>query len=170
MRAAAGATEQALAWGGVRVRSKARVYARGRGPAGAVSATPLEALHLAVEARERESVERLTLAELARMLRGLGFPFARGDPGLQLASFLRGWIAKARARPADPRSFTPLFLAEMARFQRPAVDLTRPFPPEALRLTLVEASWWRRPSCAVLPRPAASPRRRPSLRPAPARR
>ncbi len=133
------ATRQALAWGGVTVRLGGRVYARGRGPSGAVSATPLEALHLAVEARERESVERLTLAELGRMLRGFRFPFGRGDPGAQLAAFVREWIAQARRRPRDPRSFTPLFLAEMARLQRPAVDLARgEYRPGELRLTLLE--------------------------------
>lgn len=137
--AAAAATRNALAWGGVTVRQGGRVLVHGRGPAGAVSATPLEALHLAAEARGRESVERLTLAELGRMLRGFRFPFGRGDPGAQLAAFVREWIAQARRRPRDPRSLTPLFLAEMARLQRPAVDLARgDYRPDELRLTLLE--------------------------------
>ena len=66
------------------------------------------------------------------------------------------WVRSAAQAPNDPRSFTPLFLAEMARLQDPPVDLagsryTRPGrgdgPPvdlrgaprsEQLRLTLLE--------------------------------
>lgn len=55
-----------------------------------------------------------------RVARQVGPDYAAGE---QLMAFMAAWIAEARRHPDDPRSFTPLFLAEMARLQSVPVDL-----------------------------------------------
>lgn len=88
-----------------------------------------------------------------RIERNIGPDYAAGD---KLMEMLALWVREAAGAPNDPRSFTPLFLAEMARLQDPPVDLggsryTRPGRgagapvdlrgaprSEQLRLTLLE--------------------------------
>lgn len=45
------------------------------------------------------------------------------DAGERLLRFLDTWVRDAAKRPDDPQSFTPLFLAEMARLQQAPFDL-----------------------------------------------
>ena len=136
---AVAATRDALARGGVGTKAGDHFLVRPRGKAATVTVTDLESLNLAVEARERETTSRLTLAQYARMLDQLGFPWKRGNPGRQMAKLLTGWVRQAREHPRDPQSFTPLFLVAMAKHQQPAVNVARRFDPGDLRLTLLEA-------------------------------
>lgn len=112
---------------------------------------------------------------IERIQRYIGPDYVNGERLMQLLS---GWVRNAAAAPDDPRSFTPLFLAEMARLQDPPIDLLgTPFnrigrrdgPPmdlrgnprsARLRLTLLEIQLI---SAAFLRVPAASA----SLRPLP---
>ena len=65
--------------------------------------------------RAREGADRAD-----RVQRHIGPDFNNGERLMQLLS---AWVANAAASPDDPRSFTPLFLAEMARLQDPPIDL-----------------------------------------------
>lgn len=71
-------------------------------------------------------------SELARIeediARRIGPDYANGE---RFMAFLAAWVAEAARHPEDPRSFTPLFLAEMARLQAAPVDLAgaRPVSP-----------------------------------------
>jgi hypothetical protein len=133
------ATRAVLARGGVGTKAGRRFVVRPRGKAATVSVTDLETLNLAVEARERETRSRLTLAQYARMLKDFGFPFRRGDAGPQMRKVLRVWVAQARRHPRDPQSFAPLFVAEMAKLQQPAIDIRRGrYDPGDLHLSLLE--------------------------------
>ena len=55
-----------------------------------------------------------------RVQQNIGPDFENGEKLMQLLS---AWVTNAAATPDDPRSFTPLFLAEMARRQDPPIDL-----------------------------------------------
>ena len=55
-----------------------------------------------------------------RVQQYIGPDFENGERLMQL---LKAWVTNAAAAPGDPRSFTPLFLAEMARRQDPPIDL-----------------------------------------------
>ena len=65
-------------------------------------------------ASEREDMEE-------RVADRVGPDYAAGE---RLMAFLAAWVNEAAQHPEDPRSFTPLFLAEMARLQGAPVDLT----------------------------------------------
>ncbi|MEX2430558.1 MAG: hypothetical protein WD645_01405, partial [Dehalococcoidia bacterium] len=137
---AADIVQQALAAGGIATGDVDDPHNTAVAPlASAVVSVP-ETFHLAMEARHRESAGRMTLADLGRVLRDLGWPFRpEATPGDQLADLLARWTAEAQKQPEDPLSFTPLFLAELAKRQAPAVDIAAGgYEPEALRLTLLE--------------------------------
>ncbi len=71
--------------------------------------------------RERR-MEMQDLADrLARVQRQVGADPVQGE---RLMALLDAWVREAAKTPDDPRSFTPLFLAEMARLQDAPVDLT----------------------------------------------
>jgi hypothetical protein len=82
-------------------------------PAARFQATPLETLHLAMEARRRRHVATLTAAELAQMLEGFGWPFRDGRPdprnradqmlGAQLGDDMREAARQERAAQQDQR-------------------------------------------------------------------
>jgi hypothetical protein len=72
------------------------------------------------ERRTRESRARNESYRLERIQRNIGPDFANGE---RLMEMLSTWVRSAVASPDDPRSFTPLFLAEMARLQDPPIDL-----------------------------------------------
>ena len=80
-----------LARGGVATFDGDRDLVPAIGPAAAFTSTPLETVHLAMEARLRRHVATLTAAELAQMLEGFGWPFrgSRGDPRNRADSTLR---------------------------------------------------------------------------------
>lgn len=141
LEAVVAATQEALSWGGVTVADPSTVYLKAKGPRAAMQATPLEVLNLALEARDRETAGRISLDELADRLDDFRFPFPRGtDPGKKMVKLLKVWIAEAKKLPNDPRSFTPLFLNNMALRQSPSLNLAAGgYPPETLRLTLLEA-------------------------------
>lgn len=79
---------------------------------------------------EMREVERVVGAEIARedrerrhleaVARKIGPNYRAGR---HLLDFLDAWVREALEDPQDPRNFTPLFLAEMARRQDPPVDL-----------------------------------------------
>lgn len=134
------ATRQALASGGLRVSGGAMPALAPRPPAASWDVDQGIAFNLAAEAHDRALSGRLTLAELGRMWADFEFPFAgTGTPGEQLMAFLRESLLAARAAPGDPNSFAPLFIAEMAKRQSPAVDVAdTAVRPEDLRLSLLE--------------------------------
>lgn len=140
LKQAVEATREALARGGIPTMEGGTVVAQAVGPRTSSYALPIEAYHLAMEARHRTTAGRLTLAQLGDMLRDFGWPFPPGtNPGQQLVQFLSIWVTESRMDPENPHSFTPLFLAEMARRQDPPVDLAAgSYRPEELRLTLLE--------------------------------
>lgn len=90
----AGATEvtrEVLARGGIATFDGDRNLVQAVGPPAPFTATPLETVHLAMEARQRRHVATLTAAEFAQMLEGFGWPFrgSRGDPRNRADSMLR---------------------------------------------------------------------------------
>ncbi|MFL5402483.1 MAG: hypothetical protein ACJ8BF_06660 [Gemmatimonadales bacterium] len=139
-KSAVQATQTALARGGIAVAQGDQIVVSSVGPAASVSFSPGEAYSMALEARHRATSGRMTLGKLGDMLYDLGWPFEGGPlPGEQLAQFLKVWVTEARKDPKNPHNFTPLFLADMAQAQVPAVDLAKgEYSPEELRLTLLE--------------------------------
>lgn len=72
------------------------------------------------ERRTRESRLRNETYRAEAIQRRIGSDFVNGE---RLMQMLGTWVRNAAANPNDPRNFTPLFLAEMARLQDPPVDL-----------------------------------------------
>jgi hypothetical protein len=72
------------------------------------------------ERRTRVSRANDTSNRADRVQRYIGPDYVNGERLMQLLS---AWVRNAAAKPDDPRSFTPLFLAEMARLQDPPIDL-----------------------------------------------
>ena len=85
-----------------------------RGLASRESGQALQAL------RERNRSDRETAARLEQVAARIGPDHAAGE---QLMELFATWVREAARDPDDPRNFTPLFLAEMARLQDPPVDL-----------------------------------------------
>lgn len=71
--------------------------------------------------RERQMEMQDLAGRLARAQRQVGADPVQGE---RLMALLDAWVREAAKTPDDPRSFTPLFLAEMARLQDAPVDLT----------------------------------------------
>lgn len=140
LAAAVDATREVLARGGVSTVAGGRIVERATKPAASFTSRPIEAVNLAVDARQRGAASRISLAELARHLDRLGFPFGRGStPEARMVRFLRLWVRAARKRPRDTRNFTPLFLAAWARRQRPSLNLAKGnYSASQLRLGLLE--------------------------------
>jgi hypothetical protein len=101
-------TREVLARGGVATFDGDRVLVNVTMPAAAFQVSPLETVHMAMEARRRHTASRLTAAELAQMLEGFGFPFpgARADGG-NASHEPRGKVA-----PADEEKMRQAELAE----------------------------------------------------------
>lgn len=137
---AVAATREALALGGIATWDGQRFLAEAAAPAASGFVVPEESVTLAMEARQRPTAGRLTLAQLGDMLKDLGWPFQEGStPGEQLRDIFRALVADGLAEPNAPLSFTPLFLREMALTQQPAIDLAQgDYDPEQLHLTLLE--------------------------------
>ena len=74
-------TREVLARGGVATHDGERTLVNVTGPASLVRVSPRETVHMAMEARRRQSSGRLTVAELAQMLEGFGFPFPNAREG-----------------------------------------------------------------------------------------
>jgi hypothetical protein len=89
-------TREVLARGGVATFDGDRVLVNVTMPAAAFQVSPLETVHMAMEARRRVTASRLTAAELAQMLEGFGWPFpgGRADGG-NAAREPRGKVAPA---------------------------------------------------------------------------
>ena len=134
------ATREALALGGLSTWDGQRFLAEAAAPVASGFVIPEETVALAMEARQRPTAGRLTLAQLGIMLKDLGWPFQEGAiPGEQLRDIFQGWVTDGLAQPADRLSFTPLFLRDMALTQQPAIDLAKgDYDPEQLHLTLLE--------------------------------
>jgi hypothetical protein len=109
---AVGVAREVLARGGIATFDGTRVLVAPVGPAGPFQATPLETIHLAMEARKRATAGRLTAADLAQMLEGFGWRFRAGrDDGGGNAS------AHARGDVSDPEALREAELAERAAQQ-----------------------------------------------------
>lgn len=80
LETAASITREVLARGGVATLDGDRILVEAIGPASAFRATPLETLHMAMEARQRPHAGQLTAAEFAQMLEGFGWPFRNAQP------------------------------------------------------------------------------------------
>jgi hypothetical protein len=134
------AVQEALARGGIATVDENGVYVAAYLPASPMPDTHPDILGLTLEARNRENSYRMTVDEFAQALSDLGWPFRMlPTPGEQLIDFLAAWISAAEENPSDPQSFTPLFLAEMAKHQVPAVDLTLgEADPSQAQLSLLE--------------------------------
>ena len=134
------AAQEALARAGIATVDENGVYVAAYLPASPMPDTHPDILALTLEARDRENSYRMTVNELAQSLSDLGWPFLPlPSPGEQLIDFLAAWIIAAGESPSDPQSFTPLFLAEMAKHQIPAVDLSSGnADPSQARLSLLE--------------------------------
>ena len=94
LQTAVDVTREVLARGGVSTFDGQRVLVNAAAPAALFQATPLETVHLAMEARRRPQASRLTAAELAQMLETFGFPFPGADPDAAAAGFPRGAAAE----------------------------------------------------------------------------
>lgn len=79
LESAVAVTREVLARGGVATFDGSRVLVAANGPAASFRATPLETIHLAMEARHRATVGRLTAADFAQMLESFGWPFPGGE-------------------------------------------------------------------------------------------
>ena len=73
------ATREALARGGVPTVDGDQTLVDAIGPAAGFFASPVETIHLALEARHRRSAGRMTAAELGQMLQSFGWPFRPGE-------------------------------------------------------------------------------------------
>ncbi|HMA54623.1 MAG TPA: hypothetical protein VKT17_09170, partial [Acidobacteriota bacterium] len=117
---AVAATREALALGGLSTRDGQRFLVKATAPAASGFAIPAETVALAMEARQRPTAGRLTLAQLGDMLKDLGWPFPEGSiPGEEIRDIFRAWVTDGLAQPGDLLSFAPLFLREMALTQQP---------------------------------------------------
>jgi hypothetical protein len=159
-------TREVLARGGIATFDGTRVLVAPVGPAGPFQATPLETIHLAMEARKRATAGRLAAADLAQMLEGFGWRFRAGrDDGGGNAS------AHARGDVSDPEALREAELAERAAQQaRERADGDRmegPSSPGARRGRRVSMPRSRR--CGRRPR-RGSVRARRTPGPRPARR
>ena len=142
LASAVAATEVALAQGGLAVRDfqSAVPLKPAVEPAAAGFVHPVEVVRMAQDARERAVSGRLTLAELGQLLSEAGWPFKQdSSPGEQLRALLASWVALAQKNPNSPHSFTPLFVAEMAKYQKPSIDIAAgEYSPDELRLSFLE--------------------------------
>jgi hypothetical protein len=80
LQSAVAVTREILARGGIATHDGERVLVAAEGPASRFTATPLETVHLAMEARDRRFRARLTVAEFAQMLEAFGWPFPNASP------------------------------------------------------------------------------------------
>jgi hypothetical protein len=124
LQEAISATREALTLGGLTLVDSTGATREPAGPASEIIVHPPEAVLLAYEAKRHATTGRLSLDEFATMLADFGWPFeGQGMPGRQLMGVMAEWVRAARKAPNDTLNFTPLFLADMARRQIPAVDL-----------------------------------------------
>lgn len=72
------------------------------------------------ERREQARAEEEAARRLDDIRELVGPDYRAGE---QLMEMFETWVRQAAEDPNDPRSFTPLFLAEMARLQDPPLDL-----------------------------------------------
>ncbi|OZM56897.1 hypothetical protein CIB95_09000 [Lottiidibacillus patelloidae] len=83
---------------------------------------------------------RLTLEDLAYLLRDAGFPFKEGeDPALIMRNGVSAWVKKAQDDPKQDGSMAPLFLQAMAKAQSPSISLEKDdWQPQDYRMTYLE--------------------------------
>ena len=133
--------QEALARGGVPTGDGlGATYTPAFEPTAPSVAIPLEELDLALEARGAKSVFRMDAVQLGQMLSDFGWPFfTDSTPGQQIVAMLKEFVTGAQALPADPNSFTPLFLQAMGKIQDPPVDLSAgDAAPENVHFNLLE--------------------------------
>ena len=133
--------QEALARGGVPTGDGlGATYTPAFEPTAPSVAIPLEELDLALEARGAKSVFRMDAVQLGQMLSDFGWPFfTDSTPGQQIVAMLKEFVTGAQALPADPNSFTPLFLQATGKIQDPPVDLSAgDAAPENVHFNLLE--------------------------------
>lgn len=137
LRPAVKATVQALGRGGFSVTLGSKTVGRGATPRLSERIHRAQAVLMALEARDRQSIPPLTLRNLGTLLVLVGgLPRSKSDR--LVVALMNEWLAAARANPRSPYAFVPAFLAEMAKRKSPSVDLASPFNPEDVRLTELE--------------------------------
>jgi hypothetical protein len=134
------AVKEALSYGGIAVADGKGLLVRPAEPSASFYVLPVEAANLALDAGNPSSGYGLTLKQLGKMLADLGWPFdANIPPENQLVPFFSEWVRNARLHPNDDASFTPLFLAEMAKRKKISIDLmSNAYDPQQLRFSLLE--------------------------------
>jgi hypothetical protein len=134
------ATSKILVRSGITVRENGRTVARAVKPAMREPLSRFEALNIALDARDQAGGGRITLDELGRIWAQAGIVRPRGkSPGVRMRAFLATWVRKARRHPRAKDAFAPLLLAELAKHQKPSLDLGKGrYDPTALRLSLLE--------------------------------
>lgn len=140
LHAGIAAVEEALARGGVATRDGKHTYRKAIRPQASSAVTRYEAINLAVDARDQAFGGRISLADLGTTLSKFKAFKARGrKPAAAMRDFMTAWVRAAKRRPKRAHSFVPLLLAELARRQRPAIDLAGgSYDPAALRFSLLE--------------------------------
>ncbi len=84
-----------------------------------------ELLMLAMDGARKSTTSRITLAELAQMLKDIGFPFPEGRrPAEVMEEGIRAWVGEALENPGTPGAEAARFLHAMAARQDPAIDLS----------------------------------------------
>lgn len=159
------AVQEALRRGGISTISAGEVLLPGLEPQAVNPATIEEALFLAIEARQRGSMVRMTLADLGWMLADFGFPFEEaGDPAGEMLVFFQTWVSLALDSPSAPESFVPLLIAGMIERQQPPVDLlASDADPAAIGLGLLELELWAAALTRLIDSSALSVSQTPSL-------
>ena len=129
--------EATLAWQKAR-QAVAKAPPEGKAAAEAQVQAAWAARDAAIQARNRAREEARTAKQdqreqtraaaeeerrLQAMRRSIGPDYRAGE---HLMRMLAEWVRGAAENPEDPRNFTPLFLAEMARLQDPPVDIAAP--------------------------------------------
>jgi len=80
LRAAVGTTREVLARGGVGTWDGSTMLVVPVGTPASFAATPMETVHMAMEARRKGSMARMDMAEFAQMLEAFGWPFEDANP------------------------------------------------------------------------------------------
>lgn len=101
LESAVATTREVLARGGIATFDGTRALVNVTMPASALRMSPLETVHMAMEARRRVTASRMTVAELAQMLEAFGFPF----PGAREGGGTASQDPSGAIKPADEAWF-----------------------------------------------------------------
>jgi len=86
-----------------------------------------ELVMLTMDGARKPTTSRVSLAELAQMLKDFGFPFPEGRrPAQVMEEGVRAWVAEGLKDADAPGAEAARFLHAMAARQQPAIDLSSP--------------------------------------------